>query len=725
MSRIGAALDFGLSNTQARSLAGKSWKVGASAYRFQDYDPAHRGQPPWKSGAEGKAFPLLGADAQIAAYLKFYNRTSRPRFQRALWLIGRQVHSWDPTLEAAPSDWADTATYGRPPGVGFDFGGCLGRGVPGMTWLEAKLAIAEGRLSLDGAFRRRCARDLLRALSALEAEGLIHGDLSPNNLIVHPAAAADRPAAYLIDFDAFAAPGETEALASLPVARGGSFGTEGYAPPDLFARYESGAEDAPVAPYSDRFGRDMLLIELLGYGPDLSPDHPPTRWSRTALGRAVREDGVPWQVPAPDLVGLPESDRPSSIVLAEGLGCSAASHPRPAPIVLKRSFPRVSPPPPPPPDDDAAWGNPFPPFGAVAPPANAAPAPPPPPPPPRKLWQKIVQSGLFWVVAAALLIWMGFKGYFAFNRLGSVALEGHTDTITDLAISADGAWGVSSSQDGTARVWDIRNEKESVCLDGHRGPVNAIAITADAGRVLTGGEDGTLRCWMRRSGGALSTIQAYDREGVAALAISADGRFAITIGTKELRVRRWDVERGVLLDDYTSLTRYHDVLLSADGRRAVFAGFVALHVWDFGIEREPHRLPGPHLDYRSVAIDADGARAVADGHSGRRRFNERSKAEEPTHALQMWDLSSKKLVARPGGEQDWWAGRLAMSADGSFLAASGDGGIHLLDVVSGKFVKTLPGGGRWNASSVALSADGRTLLYNEGKTGRVFHRPRP
>ncbi len=48
------------------------------------YDRSRPGQPPWKSGAEGKAFPLLDAGGQIAAYLKFYNRTSRQRFDRAL-----------------------------------------------------------------------------------------------------------------------------------------------------------------------------------------------------------------------------------------------------------------------------------------------------------------------------------------------------------------------------------------------------------------------------------------------------------------------------------------------------------------------------------------------------------------------------------------------------------------------------------------------------------------
>lgn len=33
--------------------------------------------------------------------------------------------------------------------------------------------------------------------------------------------------------------------------------------------------------------------------------------------------------------------------------------------------------------------------------------------------------------------------------------EGHTDRITDLSFSEDGKWLVSSSMDGTLRIWDV------------------------------------------------------------------------------------------------------------------------------------------------------------------------------------------------------------------------------------------------------------------------------
>ena len=44
-----------LSNTQAKELAGRFVTIGGTTYYFKDYDKSQPGQPPWRSGAEGKA----------------------------------------------------------------------------------------------------------------------------------------------------------------------------------------------------------------------------------------------------------------------------------------------------------------------------------------------------------------------------------------------------------------------------------------------------------------------------------------------------------------------------------------------------------------------------------------------------------------------------------------------------------------------------------------------
>jgi serine/threonine protein kinase len=326
MSHDGTSI-LTLTNTQAKELAGRIVTINSEAYCFKNYDKQHPGQPPWRSGAEGKAYPLLDYDRAVAAYLKFFTRPTPKRLARTAWLIAQQLHTWLPGLAAAPLLWVDTRA-GRRPASKLDFAGCLSRAVPGKTWLELKTSIQENSLPFSREFRWRCVRDLVLALAVLEQEGIVHGDLSPNNIVIDIDAPPDQPALYVIDFDAFVAAtaGDNGAVAA---AEGGTFGTEGYCPPDLAVA--AGRGEGSVAPYSDRFGRDMLLFELLMMDCGLSPDDPPASWGGDQLKRRhaawkARCDPdllrtLPQLEPA-SLFALAEQDRPASKELAAGLSLS-------------------------------------------------------------------------------------------------------------------------------------------------------------------------------------------------------------------------------------------------------------------------------------------------------------------------------------------------------------------------------------------------------------------
>ncbi len=323
MSNSSRADILTLSNTQAKKLAGRLVTIGLETYCFKEYDPASPGQPPWRSGAEGKAYPLLDYDRAVAAYLKFFTRPTQKRLDRTAWLIAQQMHTWLAGLAAAPQMWIDTRRADGPKEAAMDFAGYLAKAVPGKTWLEVKNSIHANSLFVPDDFRRRCVCDLVLALTVLEQEGIVHGDLSPNNIVIDVDALPDRPVLYLIDFDAFVAPA-LDGNGSVAASEGGTVGTEGYYPPDLAA-----VGDSSAAPYSDRYGRDMLMVEFLSMGQDLSPNDPPSNWNTEQL----RRSHAAWHAgsdrawlpclshlaPA-TLLSLKEHDRPSSFELAAGLG---------------------------------------------------------------------------------------------------------------------------------------------------------------------------------------------------------------------------------------------------------------------------------------------------------------------------------------------------------------------------------------------------------------------
>lgn len=316
-----------LSTTQAIRLQGRPWKINGRTYRFAKCNPATPGDPPWTGGAEGQAYPLLDAHGRIAMYAKFYKSKNPKRFRRAVWLTKQRLSAHNPTLTAAPILWADSRSIGRPSGIDFDITACCAPAVPGEVWSVLKDDIRKGTATLPDAVRWRCVKDLMVATAALEQFGIVHGDLSDRNIVVDVNAPAHLPALYLLDLDAFVA--KRAPRLTLTVKEGGSYGTDGYCPPDLAERCDAG--DRSIAPYSDRYGRDMLLLELLLYSDRYYHEDPPATWPRTvnlaklceaAKARCPRPGlyALVRHLQMPTIFDLPEADRPSSIDLLRQAG---------------------------------------------------------------------------------------------------------------------------------------------------------------------------------------------------------------------------------------------------------------------------------------------------------------------------------------------------------------------------------------------------------------------
>jgi serine/threonine protein kinase/WD40 repeat protein len=74
-------------------------------------------------------------------------------------------------------------------------------------------------------------------------------------------------------------------------------------------------------------------------------------------------------------------------------------------------------------------------------------------------------------------------------------LEGHSDTITEVAISPDGRRALSSSSDRTVRLWDLQTRKEVAPFKGHPEKVQCVAFSRDGLHALSGDVGGTIILW--------------------------------------------------------------------------------------------------------------------------------------------------------------------------------------------------------------------------------------
>jgi WD40 repeat protein len=100
--------------------------------------------------------------------------------------------------------------------------------------------------------------------------------------------------------------------------------------------------------------------------------------------------------------------------------------------------------------------------------------------------------------------------------------EGHTDSVSAVAVTADGCRAVSASWDQTLRLWDLESGQTIRPLEGHNSWVNAVAVMPDGRRAVSASHDRTLRLWDLESGKEIATFTG--ESDMASCAVTSDGQ---------------------------------------------------------------------------------------------------------------------------------------------------------------------------------------------------------
>lgn len=74
-------------------------------------------------------------------------------------------------------------------------------------------------------------------------------------------------------------------------------------------------------------------------------------------------------------------------------------------------------------------------------------------------------------------------------------LNGHSHFVSDLDLSSDSRFALSSSWDGTIRLWNLKTATTRKCLMGHNRDVLSVAFSPDNRQIASGSMDKDIKIW--------------------------------------------------------------------------------------------------------------------------------------------------------------------------------------------------------------------------------------
>jgi WD40 repeat protein len=81
-----------------------------------------------------------------------------------------------------------------------------------------------------------------------------------------------------------------------------------------------------------------------------------------------------------------------------------------------------------------------------------------------------------------------------------MTFEGHSQYVTSVSFSPDGASIVSGSLDNTVKVWSVESGECVTTFEGHSDAVTSVSFSPDGASIVSGSWDKTVKVWSVESG---------------------------------------------------------------------------------------------------------------------------------------------------------------------------------------------------------------------------------
>ncbi len=258
-----------------------------------------------------------------------------------------------------------------------------------------------------------------------------------------------------------------------------------------------------------------------------------------------------------------------------------------------------------------------------------------------------------------------------------------------LAYSPDGKLFAVGGDGGVIQIMDANSGLVLRCIPSSASQqVNSLAISPDSKTLALGGlahnpstntDVGVVEIWTVSDAQLVKTIKKASNQSVAGVAFSPDGKSLADTGT-----------------------------ITTGGISSSF-----LEIWDVASGSQSASLASTSVKSLAVAYSPDGS-MLADGGQG---FN--SSTNQYVGVLEIWNISTRKLVTSFGTQANRGVYSLAFTPNGKSIASGGnqynpsngvlDGIVEVWNIANASLKMSISTGLNQGVWSVAISPDGNTL----------------
>jgi len=283
-------------------------------------------------------------------------------------------------------------------------------------------------------------------------------------------------------------------------------------------------------------------------------------------------------------------------------------------------------------------------------------------------------------------------------------LKGSGNYLYTEEFSKDGHYLLAASFDSTAKIWDIRSGELIHTLQGHTNSVWGAKYSDDGKKIVTCSKDSTAIVWDASNGKMLKIFTGH-QGFIQSAAFSPDG-LKLATASYDGTATIWNVTNGKPLYTFRHADAVYAIHFSNDGKHALTASKDSTaKLWDVETGQMIFDLKGHHNQVWVAEYSHDNKTIVTSSFDGE---------------LKLWNAESGMLIHELIGHRgSIWHAKFSAD-DKQLVSASDDRTIKIWDVVSGIKRQDIKAHDN-KIRTVYFSPDGKKILScSDDKTAKIW-----